>query len=144
LPATSRGRTGGENRLGLQGGDVLLRFPRGQLREQALQSVDGLDALPGQLLTPISEHPQRLQLDVIGQHPQPWGADRDHRDRVGVGLAVVAGFEQPRPGGELGWNVDHLLPVGQRPLRQGGPAPLLPSTAHTRSGQGATCLRIVA
>jgi hypothetical protein len=47
-------------------------------------------------------------------------------------------------GGDLGWHVDHLLAVCQQPLRQGRPAPLLPSTAQTRSGQAATCLRIMA
>jgi hypothetical protein len=40
---------------------------------------------------------------------------------VGVGLAVVTGVEQPRPGGELGGHIHHVLPVGQQPLRQRTP-----------------------
>ena len=75
----------------------------------------------GQLLAAVGQHPQRLELDVVGQHPQPRGADRDHRDRVrvvGVGLAVVAGVEQPGPGRQLRRHVDHVLAVGQQPLRQ--------------------------
>jgi hypothetical protein len=37
---------------------------------------------------------------------------------VRIGLAVVAGVEQPRAGRELGRHVDHVLAVGQQPLRQ--------------------------
>jgi len=36
-----------ENRLGLQGGDVLLRLPRSEFEDQAVQPVDGLDTAPG-------------------------------------------------------------------------------------------------
>jgi hypothetical protein len=36
---------------------------------------------------------------------------------VGVGLAAVAGVEHPGPGSELGWDVDHVLAVGQETLR---------------------------
>jgi hypothetical protein len=51
---------------------------------------------------------------------------------VGVALAVVAGVEEPDPGGELRGNVDDLLAVLEESLRE-RPAPLLPSTAQTRS-----------
>ena len=37
---------------------------------------------------------------------------------MGVGLAVVAGVEQPDPGGELRRDVDDLLAVLEEPLRQ--------------------------
>jgi hypothetical protein len=38
---------------------------------------------------------------------------------MGVGLAVVTGVEQPRPGRELRGHVDHhLLTVGEQPLGQ--------------------------
>jgi hypothetical protein len=86
-----------------------------------LQPVDGLHPDPCEFFAAVDQHPQRLELDVIAQHPQVLGADRDHRDRVGVvcvGLAVVPGIEQPGAGGELGGHVDHLLTVGQQPLRQ--------------------------
>ena len=128
----------GEHRLGLTGGDVLLRLSREQFGQQPLEPVDGLDPAPGQLLAAVGQHPQRLELAVERQHPQACGADRDHRDRVrvvGVGLAVVAGVEQPDPGRELGRHVDDVLAVGSSSrCASGRPAPLLPSTAQTRSG----------
>ncbi len=62
---------------------------------------------------------------------------------VGVGLAVVAGVEEPDSGGELGGHVDDLLAVLEEPLCE-RPAPLLPSTAQTRSGQAATYFRMAA
>ena len=94
---------------------------RGQFGQQPLEPVDGLDPAPGQLLAAVGEHPQRLELAVELQHPQALGADRDDRDRVrvvGVGLAVVAGVEQPDPGGELRRDVDDVLAVVEQPLRQ--------------------------
>jgi hypothetical protein len=72
-------------------------------------------------MSTVGHHPQRLEPGVVGQHPQTIGADRDRGHRVGVvcvGLAVVAGVEQPRPGAELGRHVDHVLPVGEQSLRQ--------------------------
>jgi len=111
----------GEDCLGLQGCDVLLRPAGGQLGEKPVQPVDGLDPLAGQLLAAVGEHPQRLELLVVGQHSQPAGADRDRRDRVrvvGVGLAVVPGVEQPGSGRQLGRHVHDVFAVGQEPLRQ--------------------------
>ncbi len=64
---------------------------------------------------------KHLQVAVVGQHPQTLGADRHGRDRVrvvGVGLAVVAGVEQPSPGRQLRRDVDHPLTVGEQPLSQ--------------------------
>lgn len=69
--------------------------------------------------------------------PQGLGGDCDDRDRVGgpgVGVAVVAGVEEPDPGGELGWRLDDLLVVFEQPLGSGRPTPLAPSTAQTRFG----------
>jgi hypothetical protein len=66
----------------------------------------------GKLVAAVGEHPQCFQLTIGSEHPQPFGADRDDRDRVsikGVGLAVVAGIEEPDPGGELGRDVNDLL-----------------------------------
>ncbi len=88
-----------------------------------MESVDGLDAAPGQCFAAVGEHPQGLELAVELQHAQCLGADRDGRDRVGivcVGLAVVAGVEQADPGCELRWDVDDSFAVfeeslGQRP-----------------------------
>jgi hypothetical protein len=103
--------------------------------------------LPGQLIAAVGQHPQGLQLGVMGQDAELLRADRSHRDRVrivGVGLPAVAGVEHPNPGGQLGRDVDHVLAVGQSRCAKDRPAPLLPSTAHTRSGQATTCLRIAA
>jgi hypothetical protein len=55
----------------------------------------------------------------------------------------VAGVEKPDLGGELRGNVDNLLAVFEEALRE-RPAPLLPLTAQTRSGQDSAYLRIAA
>ena len=99
-------------------------WPGGEFGEQPLQPVDGLDPSPGEFLATIGEHPQRLELDVVGQHAEALGADRDRCGRVcvvGVGLALVAGVEQPCPRRELGRHVDHVLAVGQQALRHQPP-----------------------
>ena len=97
---------------------VLMFFfdcPGNQFREQPVHPVRRLDPGPGQLGAPVDQQPQRLELGVVGQHPQGLGAH--HGDRVGVvrvGLAVVACLrhvEHPRPGRELRWDVDHVLTV---------------------------------
>jgi hypothetical protein len=52
----------------------------------------------GQLVASVAEHPQRLEFAVRDDLAKTAGADRDDRDGVrvdGVGLAVVAGVEQP-------------------------------------------------
>ena len=121
LPAMSRGRTRGEHRLGLAGGDVAFGLPRKEFCQQRLESVDGLDPAPGECFAAVGEHPQRLELPVELQHPQGLGADRDGRDRVGivgVGLAVVAGVEEPDPGRELRGDVDDLFAVFEESLRE--------------------------
>jgi hypothetical protein len=91
----------GEDRLGLQGGDVLLCHPGDQFGQQPLQPVHGLHPLASDLLAALDQQSHRLELAVFGQHPQVLGPDRNHSNCmrvVGVGLAVVAGVEQPRPG----------------------------------------------
>jgi hypothetical protein len=86
-----------------------------------VEPVDRLDPGPGEFLTAVGQHPQRLELPVVGQHPKPVGTDRDHCDRVrvvGIGLPVVAGVKQPGPCRELGRHIDDMFTVGQQPLRQ--------------------------
>jgi hypothetical protein len=51
-----------------------------------------------------------------------------------VGLAVVAGVEEPDPGGQLGRDVKDPLTGREQALGQRTAAPLAPSTAHTRRG----------
>ena len=60
LPARSRGRTEARIPLACKAVMSFLALPRGQLGQQPLQPVDRLDPLPGQLLAPVGEHPQRL------------------------------------------------------------------------------------
>ena len=89
----------GQDRLGLERGDVLLRLSWNQFGQQPVQPVDRLDLRLGQLVPPVDQHPQHLQVRVVGQHPQRLGAHSDHGDGVrvvGVGLTVVTGVEQPR------------------------------------------------
>lgn len=43
---------------------------------------------------------------------------------VGVGLAVVAGVEEPDPGCELGWHVDDVFTVFEEPLCGRTPGPV--------------------
>jgi hypothetical protein len=59
-----------------------------------------------------------------------------------VGLAVVVGVEEADSSCELRRDIDDLLTVFEESLREGRPAPLLPSTAQTRSGQASTYLSI--
>jgi hypothetical protein len=121
LPGQIPGTGGGEDRLGLQDGDVLVCLSGSELGQQTLQPVHCLHSLPSELLAAVSEHPQRLELDVIGQHPQVLGADRHHRNSVRivcVGLSVVPGVEQPRPSRQLGRHIDHLFTVREQLLRQ--------------------------
>jgi len=62
------------------------------------------------------------ELAVDPQHPKSLGANRDDGDRVRiecVGLAVVAGVEEPDPGGELGRHVHDVLAGLEEPLSKG-------------------------
>ena len=116
---------------------MLLRLPRKQFGEQGLEPVDGLNTPPGQGLAAVGAHPQRLELPIDLQDPPGCGAHRDDRDRVRikcVGLAVVAGVEEPDPGSELGWYVDDALAGLEQPLGQGSTSALAPSPAQVRSG----------
>jgi hypothetical protein len=57
------------------------------------------------------------ELLVVDHRPQPGHPDADQRDRVrvgGVGLAALTGGEDPGAGGQLGWDVDDLLVVGEQ------------------------------
>ena len=92
-----------------------------QSQDIALPSVPDAVRRLGELVTSVAEHPQRIQLTVRRQDTKGLGAHRDHRDRMRVqrvGLAVVAGVEQPHPGSELGRHVHHVLAGLQQPLRQ--------------------------
>ena len=108
VPRTHRS----QDSLRLSSGDVLLALSRNELGQQPVYPVHCLDPGPAQLGAPVDQHPQRLQLDVIGQHPKLPGADRNYRHGVrvvGVGLAVVPGVEQPRPRGQLRRDVHDVL-----------------------------------
>ena len=83
------------------------------------------------------QHPQHRQLRIGAQLTQSLVAQRDHHDGVrvgGVGLAALAGIEDPGPGGELGRHIQHLFPVGQEPLGERAADPVRASTAQIRSG----------
>ena len=141
LPAMSRGRTVARIALACRAVRSFLALAGDQLGQQPLEPVHGLDPQPGQLVAPVGEHPQCLELTVPGQHAQVLGADRDDRDGVGVagiGLAVVTGVEEPDPGRELGRDIDDVLARLEESLRQWTSGPLLPSIAQTRSDHAFT------
>jgi hypothetical protein len=79
---------------------------------------------PGHFLAAVAQHPQRIELTVAAQDAQDAegrGADCDDRDRVrvaGIGLAVVAGVEQPGSGGEFGRHVHNVLAGLEQTLGQ--------------------------
>lgn len=80
--------------------------------------------LAGVLLTdgasPVDQQPQHLELFVADHWPQPThpGPDQGHGVGVGgVGLAALAGGEDPGPCRELRRHVDDLLAVGQQSHR---------------------------
>jgi hypothetical protein len=94
------------------GGEVSLALAGDEFAEQPLEPVDGLDSSVGQLVAAVGEHPQRLELTIGCDHPQTWCARGNYRDRVrvqGIGLAVVAGVEEPDSSRQLRGHVDHLL-----------------------------------
>jgi len=97
-----------------------------QLAQQPVQPVQRLRPGPGQLITPVGQQPQHRQALIMGQLPQPAGAQRRDGDGVrvgGVGLAAVAGVQDPDASGQLGRHIHHLLPLGQQPGRQRPPRP---------------------
>jgi hypothetical protein len=107
--------------LGLAGCDVLLALSWNEFGQQSVQPVRGLDPALAQLVTPIAQHPQRLHLRVVGEHPKATGAHRDRGDGmrvVRVGLAVVPGVELAGAGRQLRRHVHDVLTIGQQPLRQ--------------------------
>ena len=115
-----------------------LRVSSNQFGEKQLETFHGLSPQMGELFTSVAEHPQRIQLTARRQGTEGLGAHRDHRDRMRVqrvGLAVVAGVEQPHPGSELGRHVHHVLAGLQQPLRQRTTGTVAALDAHTRSGQ---------
>jgi len=105
----------------------------------------------GELVAAVGQHPQRLELTIVGHHPQPGRSCRDDGDGVriqGVGFAVVAGVEQPDSGRELRWHIDHLLAgrdqaLGQRTTGTVGsldrPEPVRP-LLHIAPHRGITAL----
>ena len=123
----SRGRDAGEHRLGLTCGDIAFGLSRKEFGQQRLESVDGLDPAPGQCFAAIGEDPQCLELAVDLQDPEVVGADRDDRDRVRiarVGLAVVAGVEEPDASSELGRHVDDVFAGFEESLGQWATCPV--------------------
>ena len=77
-----------------------------------MESAHGLNPTTGEGLASIGQHPHRFQFAVDLQHPQIARADCHNSDGVrveGIGLAVVAGVEEPYLCGELGRHIDDLL-----------------------------------
>ena len=121
LPAMSRGRTVARIALACRAVRSFLAWPGTSSASSRCSRLTVWTRSRVSSSRRSAQHPQRLELTVAAQHPQRRGADRDDRDRVGVagiGLAVVAGVEEPHPGSELGRHVHDVLAGLEEPLRQ--------------------------
>jgi hypothetical protein len=119
-PGDVPGADGGQQRLGLRGGEEPWCTGRNQFQQQPVQPVDGAGAGAGEFIAAVGQQPQRDQFTVDGDLGQTRSADGDDGDGVrvsGVGLTAVAGGEHPSAGRQLGRHVDHGLAVSDQPLR---------------------------
>ena len=93
-------------------GQVPFPLSGNQFRQQPLESVHGLHPTVGQFVAAVGQHSQGLELPIGSELAQAGSAQRDHRDGVRVervGLAVVAGVEEPDPSGQLRRDVNNPL-----------------------------------
>jgi hypothetical protein len=91
--------------------------PRDQLKQQLVQLGDHPGVVLAQRAASVDQDPQHRELLVVDHRPQSSHASADQGDGVGiggVGLAALPGGEDPGAGGQLGWDVDDLLAVGQQ------------------------------
>jgi hypothetical protein len=112
LPGQVAGPDRAQDRLGLQRGQVPFPLSGNRFRQQPLESVHGLHPTVGQLVAAVGQHSQGLELPIGSDLAQAGSAQRDHRDGVRVervGLAVVAGVEEPDPSGQLRRDVNNPL-----------------------------------
>ena len=108
-----------DQRAGLACGQKLLRPTGEQFQQQPVQPVDGLRPGPAELVTTVDEHPHHQQVRIDLDLHQIRGAQRNHRDRMGihrVGLAAVAGGEHPHLRRQLRRHVKHRLTVVDQPV----------------------------
>ena len=116
VPRTHRG----QQRPGLERGQVPFRAAADEFGEQPVQPVEGLRAAAGQLVPPVGQQPQHRQVLVDLQLAKAAGPQRHHDDGVRVvrvALAGMSGVEHPDAGGQLGWHVEDPLAVGEQPRR---------------------------
>ena len=91
--------------------------------------VDDLHPGDPKLVTPINQQPQRDRLVINFHHAQPLAAQADERDGVRVdrvGSATLPGREHASSCGQFRRNVEHLLAIGDKPLRDMPPDPVAP------------------
>jgi hypothetical protein len=114
-------RPGGrEQGTGLCRGQESLRPAGHQVQQQPVDPVDGLGAGPAELVAPVGQqaqcHPVRgdLELDQV-RGPQ---SSQGHGVRAGwVGLAAVAGGEDPYLRRQPGGHIQDRLAIGDEPVR---------------------------
>ncbi len=135
----------GQQRFGLGRGQILLRPARDQLQQQPMQLGDHPGVVLAEGAATVDQQPQHRQLLVVDDRAQPGhpGADQRDRMRVGrVGLAALTGREHPGAGRQLRRHVDHLLTVGEQPVRDvpadalaalDRPRPLVGTASRTRA-----------
>jgi hypothetical protein len=92
-----------------------------------VQPVHYVGARSAELVTPVDQQPQR-DPGVVGLHPpQAGGAHRDHGNAARVdrvGLAALAGGEDPGPGGQFRGQSTTVSPSATRRCATCRPIPL--------------------
>ncbi|OLT36729.1 hypothetical protein BJF82_14355 [Kytococcus sp. CUA-901] len=137
LPAGVVGRTFLSSSLAWAADRDRLAPPGMSSRRSVVQLAHLAGVLGPQGGAPVHAHAQHLQLLVVDDWAQPGHADSDQGDGVGVGgvgLAALAGGEDPHSRGHLRRHVDHVLAVGDEPGGHVLADPGAASTAQRRCG----------
>ena len=87
-----------------------------QIPQKDVQTVQDPDAFAGQVVAALGKQTQLRCLILGHDRPEPFAAhcDMGNACRVSrIALAGSAGIKQPRPGGQGGRHIDHVLATGR-------------------------------
>jgi hypothetical protein len=110
---------GGQQGLGLGGGQGRLGPAGDELQQQVVQLGDHPGVVLAQAATTVDHDPQHRELLVVGHRPQAGHPGPDQGDQVrvgGVGLASLTGREHTGPRGQLRRDVHHVLAACEEPV----------------------------